>query len=49
MVDTEDERDKFLLDAKKLTEDIVSEHGAMYHVAHLLNIWASFTPSAHVG
>lgn len=32
-------------DASKLKDDIVSHKGAMSHVAHLLNIWATFVPS----
>lgn len=32
-------------DASKLKDDIVSREGAMSHVAHLLNVWATFVPS----
>ncbi|ORY31425.1 IgA peptidase M64-domain-containing protein [Naematelia encephala] len=42
---TSDEVEKFLKDAKKLTEDIVSPSSAMGHVQHLLNVWAVFVPS----
>lgn len=47
-IDTTEEEDKFVRDAEKLTEDIVSSNGAMYDVAHLLNVWAVFVPSEHV-
>jgi hypothetical protein len=46
--DTSEEEEKFILDAKKLTSDIVSSSGPMYDVAHLLNVWAVFVPSLHV-
>lgn len=46
--DTMDERDKFIKDAKGLTDVIVSEDGAMAHVSDLLNIWGLFVPSNHV-
>ncbi|OWZ67733.1 hypothetical protein J008_02880 [Cryptococcus neoformans] len=39
------EEGKFVKDASKLKDDIVSHKGAMSHVAHLLNIWATFVPS----
>nr|XP_031859609.1 uncharacterized protein CI109_004884 [Kwoniella shandongensis]KAA5526681.1 hypothetical protein CI109_004884 [Kwoniella shandongensis] len=42
---TFDEEAKFVHDATKLKDDIVSPKGAMFHVAHLLNIWATFVPS----
>ena len=48
MSDTAGEKDKFVEDAKNLTAVIVSETGAMSHVADLLNIWGVFVPSAHV-
>jgi len=48
MSDTAGEKDKFVEDAKKLTAVIVSETGAMSHVADLLNIWGVFVPSEHV-
>ena len=48
MSDTAEEKDKFVEDAKKLTAVIVSETGAMSHVADLLNIWGVFAPSEHV-
>jgi len=47
MSDTAEEKDKFVEDAKKLTAVIVSETGAMSHVADLLNIWGVFVPSEH--
>jgi hypothetical protein len=46
--DTADEKKKFIEDARKLTAVIVSETGAMSHVADLLNIWGVFVPSEHV-
>ena len=46
--DTTGEESNFVRDAEKLTEDIVSPNGAMYDVAHLLNVWAVFVPSEHV-
>jgi len=46
--DTAKEKDKFVEDARKLTAVIVSETGAMSHVADLLNIWGVFVPSEHV-
>ena len=46
--DTAKEKEKFVEDAKKLTAVIVSETGAMSHVADLLNIWGVFVPSEHV-
>jgi len=49
MVDTAEEKDKFVEDAKKLTAVIVSETGAMSHVADLLNVWGVFVPSLQVG
>jgi hypothetical protein len=48
MPDTADEKEKFVEDARKLTAVIVSETGAMSHVADLLNIWGVFVPSEHV-
>lgn len=48
MSDTAENKDKFVEDAKKLTAVIVSETGAMSHVADLLNIWGVFVPSEHV-
>nr|ODN91502.1 guanine nucleotide exchange protein for ADP-robosylation factor [Cryptococcus depauperatus CBS 7855] len=42
---TQDEEEKFDNDAAKLKDDIVSAQGAMSHVSHLLNIWATFIPS----
>jgi cytochrome c biogenesis protein ResB len=48
MSDTTDEKEKFVEDAKKLTAVVVSETGAMSHVADLLNIWGVFVPSKHV-
>ncbi|EAL21330.1 hypothetical protein CNBD3840 [Cryptococcus deneoformans B-3501A] len=39
------EEEKFVKDASKLKDDIVSHGGAMSHVAHLLNVWATFVPS----
>lgn len=47
-VDTQHEEHKFLKDAKKLTEDIISPGGAMADVAHLLNVYAVFVPSEQV-
>jgi hypothetical protein len=46
--DTADEKEKFVEDARKLTAVVVSETGAMSHVADLLNIWGVFVPSEHV-
>jgi len=46
--DTAKEKEKFVEDAKKLTAVVVSETGAMSHVADLLNIWGVFVPSEHV-
>lgn len=43
--DTVGEEEKFVKDASKLKDDIVSHGGAMSHVAHLLNVWATFVPS----
>jgi hypothetical protein len=48
MLDTADEKEKFVEDARKLTAVVVSETGAMSHVADLLNIWGLFVPSEHV-
>jgi hypothetical protein len=48
MLDTADEKEKFVEDARKLTAVVVSETGAMSHVADLLNIWGVFVPSEHV-
>jgi hypothetical protein len=48
MSDTAEEKEKFIEDARKLTAVIVSETGAMSHVADLLNIWGVFVPSKHV-
>lgn len=48
MVDTAEEKEKSIEDARKLTAVIVSETGAMSHVADLLNIWGVFVPSEHV-
>jgi hypothetical protein len=48
MADTAKEKDKFIEDAKKLTAVVVSDSGAMAHVADLLNIWGVFVPSPHV-
>lgn len=48
MTDTKEEKDKFIEDAKKLTAVVVSESGAMAHVADLLNIWGVFVHSPHV-
>lgn len=42
---TLEEEGKFVKDASKLKDDIVSREGAMSHVAHLLNVWATFVPS----
>ncbi|WVQ73160.1 hypothetical protein IAR50_002724 [Cryptococcus sp. DSM 104548] len=42
---TPEEETKFVDDARKLKDDIVAAYGAMKHVAHLLNIWATFVPS----
>jgi hypothetical protein len=42
---TPSEELKFLADAKKLTDDIVSPSGAMAHVRDLVNVWAAFVPS----
>ncbi|KAK8858455.1 hypothetical protein IAR55_002682 [Kwoniella newhampshirensis] len=42
---TPDEQAKFVDDATKLKDDIVSSEGAMYSVSHLLNVWAAFLPS----
>jgi hypothetical protein len=49
MIDTASEKEKFIEDAKKLTAVVVSETGAMSHVADLLNIWGVFVPSSNVG
>ncbi|WVQ80565.1 hypothetical protein IAT38_002670 [Cryptococcus sp. DSM 104549] len=46
---TPEEEDKFVKDATRLKDDIVSEDGAMNHVSHLLNIWATFVPSMQSG
>lgn len=46
--DTAKEKEKFVEDAEKLTTVIISETGAMSHVADLLNIWGVFVPSEHV-
>ncbi|WVF69295.1 hypothetical protein IAT40_004071 [Kwoniella sp. CBS 6097] len=46
---TEEEEDKFVADATRLTNDIVSPSGAMSHVANLLNVWAAFIPSNESG
>lgn len=43
--DTLEEEGKFVKDASKLKDDIVSREGAMSHVAHLLDVWATFVPS----
>lgn len=48
-IDTKGEKDKFIDDASKLTAVVVSEDGAMSHVADLLNIWGVFIPSNEVG
>jgi uncharacterized membrane protein len=48
MIDTLKEKEKFIEDARKLTAVVVSETGAMSHVADLLNIWGVFVPSPHV-
>lgn len=45
LADTLEEEGKFVKDASKLKDDIVSREGAMSHVAHLLNVWATFVPS----
>lgn len=45
ILDTEEEETKFLDDARRLTNDIVSQGGPMYEVSHLLNIWGVFVPS----
>ncbi|WVQ96795.1 hypothetical protein IAU59_003902 [Kwoniella sp. CBS 9459] len=46
---TVEDEHKFVADATKLTDDIVSPSGAMSHVADLLNVWAAFVPSNHSG
>lgn len=46
--DTASEKQKFIEDARKLTAVVVSETGAMSHVADLLNIWGVFVPSTEV-
>ncbi|WRT67637.1 uncharacterized protein IL334_004609 [Kwoniella shivajii] len=46
---TMQELGKFESDVNKLKDDIISPHGAMGHVADLLNIWATFVPSEHSG
>ena len=48
LIDTEHEQDKFVADAQKLTDEIVSAQGSMNHVSHLLNIWGVFVPSNSV-
>ena len=47
LVDTRDERDKFIEDANRLATDI-SGNQTFYTVKPLLNFWAAFTPSAEV-
>ena len=44
-VDTQGEQDKFVMDAQKLTDDIIAPDGAMGHVRALLNVWGVFVPS----
>jgi hypothetical protein len=45
--DTSEERDKFIRDAARLTEDI-SGNQTFHTVKPLLNIWAAFAPSKEV-
>lgn len=42
-----EEKDKFIGDARRLSEDL-SQNQTFYTVKPLLNFWAAFTPSKEV-